>query len=187
MPVNPLLTSVLRRNAQLLGAALVLLMLVVLHFLVFQPTERRYAKALKALGGVDAMLDPDQGPPPIPPRVFALIAENAMPEDEVTRRSASGQLTTMMLEDLSALASRSGLTVTLSEPGVITPLPTRVEARVHLKVRGDYRELVAFLQAMESTDRIYDLERYQISALGRELQIELWAVRVVLKQTPAAR
>lgn len=187
MPVNPILASALRRNAQLFGAALVLLVLVVLHLVVFQPTQQRYAKALHALGGVDAVLDPDQGPPPVPPRVFAMIAENAMSEADVTQRSASGQLATMMLEDLSGLASRSGLAVTLSEPGVTTPLPTRVEARVHLKVRGDYRELVLFLEAMERSGRLYDVERYAISDLGPELQMELWVVRVILKQKGATK
>lgn len=187
MPVNPMLESGIRRHAPLLGAAVVLLVLVALHLLLFQPTQRRYAKALQAAGGVDAVLDPDQGPPPLPPRVFALIADNAMTADEVTRRTASGQFATMMLEDLSALASRSGLTVTLSEPGALTPLPSRVEARVTLRVRGAYRELVAFLQGMENLGRLYDLERYQITDLGPELQMEMSVVRVVLKQSRAGR
>lgn len=188
MPVNPLMTAGLRRNWQLLGAAVVLLILVVLHMLVFLPTERRHLRAVQLLGGVNAVLDPEQGPPPVPPRVFAMIAQNAMSEDDVTRRSASGQLTVMMLEELSALASSSGLTVTLSEPGLITPLPTRVEARVHLRVRGDYRELVAYLQAMESSGQLYDVERYQVADQGGSaLSMDLWVVRLVLKQPGAQR
>ena len=187
MPVNPLLLSALRRNLQLLGAALVLLVLVVLHLSLFQPTQARYARALQALGGADAVLDPDQGPVSMPPRVFALVAENAMPAAELDQRSASGQLTTLMLEDLSGMASRSGLAVTLSEPGVISPFPTRVEARVHLKVRGDYREVIAFLEAMEASGRLYDLERYAISDFGSDLQLEVWVVRMLLKQSGATR
>ena len=188
MPVNPILALMVRRNWQLIGAALVLLILVVLHALLFLPTERRYTKAVQTLGGPEAVLDPEQGPPPVPPRVFAMIAQNAMTEEDVARRTASGQLTVMMLEELSTLASRSGLTVTLSEPGLVTPLPTRIEARVHLKVRGEYREMVAFLHMMESSGQLYDVEKYQISGLGSsELSMDLVVLRLVLKQPGARR
>jgi len=192
MPVNPLFLATLRRNWQLFGAAIVLLILVVLHAVFFVPTERRYARAVKSLGGVDAVLDPSQGPPPVPPRVFAMIAQNAMTEEEMMRRSASGQLTVMMLQELSALASRSGLTVTLSEPGLVAPLATRTEARVHLRIRGNYRQLVSYLRALETSGQLYDLERYQIAeAGGTDLIIDLFLIRIMLKQpggagTPAA-
>lgn len=182
MPVNPFLEAGLRRNWQLLGAALVLFVLLVLHMLVFVPTERRYSRAIRDLGGADAALDPWLGPAPLPPRVHALVAENAMADAELARRTASGQLAVMMLEDLSAMASRAGLKVTLSEPGPITPQPTRVEARVHLRVRGDYRQLVTFIAAMEASGRLYDLERYEVSGPGPgELQMDLWIARLFLK------
>lgn len=187
MPVNPVMSHLMRRNWPLLGAALVLLVLVALHGLVFVPTERRYARAIAALGGMDAVLDPNAGPVPMPPRVFALVAENALPEADLTRRVASGQLTVAVIEELAALATRAGLKVTLSEPGPVAPQPSRVEATVHLKVRGSYRQIVAFLDLMRDSGRIYDLDRYEILRAGPELQMELWAVRMLLRQPEARR
>ena len=188
MPVSPLLEATMRRNWPMIGAAVILLVLLLLHALLFVPTTKRYARALQSVGGMAAVTNPALEPALMPPRVFALVTGNALAANVANERGSSGQLTVAMIEDLSAIANRIGLTVTLSEPGPVTPTPTMVEVRVHLRARGSYYSLVSYLHALESSGRIYGVDRYGIADVGgASLQMDVWVSRLVLKQPEAAR
>jgi len=184
--MNPILTASLRRQWRLLGAIAVLAVLVVLHVLWFLPTAERYVRAAKTLGP-SAVLDPVNASPLLPPRVFSFVSGNSLPQSVASERSTSGQLTVALIEELSALAGQNGLTITMSEPGAVTPTATMIDVRVHLRVRGGYRQMVAFLDAVQEDGHIYGVERYQIQGGdGDPLQLELWLTRLFLKQ-PAGR
>ena len=186
--MNPLMTASMRRQWPMLGAAGILVVLLLLHALLFVPTTKRYARAVQALGGMQAVIDPAQEPAPMPPRVFALVSENALAENVANERGQSGELTVGMVEDLSGIANRLGLAVTLSEPGPVTPTPKLLEVRVHLRMRGNYFEIVSFLHALEASNRIYGVERYAVTDAGNSnLQLEIWISRLVLKQPGGSR
>jgi hypothetical protein len=188
MPMNPLMAASARRQWPLLGAAGILVVLLLLHVLLFVPTTKRYARAVQAVGGMQAVIDPAQEPAPMPPRVFAMVSENALDENAANERGQSGELGVAMIEDLSGIANRLGLAVTLSEPGPVTPTPKMVEVRVHLRTRGSYYEIVSFLHALEISNRIYGVDRYAITDAGNaSLQLEIWVSRLVLKQPEGTR
>ena len=183
MPMNPILTATLRRNWQVVGAVAIVLVLMLLHAVWFTPTAARYQRAMKTLGGQQGLAQPV---PDIPPRMFALIKSNALPEREAVDRGNSGQLTVTMIGDLTALASASGLTTSQTEPGATTQLDRAVQLRAHLKLRGPYRAVARFLDSMSAAGKLDSIERFTIGrARDGSLLFELWVTRVVLKQKAA--
>lgn len=181
--MNPVLAASLRRNWQLVGAVLIVVLLMLLHALWFVPTAARYQRALKTMGGqVLAQPVPD-----IPPRMFALIRGNALPEREAVERGNSGQLTVTMVGDLTALASASGLATSLTEPGPTTQLERAVQLRAHLRLRGSYRAVARFLDSMSAAGKLDSIERFAITrGPDNTLLFEVWVTRVVLKQKGAS-
>jgi hypothetical protein len=179
--MNPMLDASLRRNWKLLGAVTVLAVLVALHVIWFLPTAERYRIALKSLGPGAAT---ESGAATLlPPRVFSFVSGNSLPQSLATERTTSGQLTVAVIEELSALAGQNGLTITMSEPGAVTPTASMIDVRVHLRVRGGYRQMVAFLDAVRAQGHVYGVERYQIEGGDADpLQLELWLTRLFLTQ-----
>jgi len=181
MPVNPMLDASVRRYWKLIGAVTILALLVLLHVLWFLPTAARYARVSKVLG-TDAAHDVTEAAPMMPPRVFSLVTGNSLPPGTAADHGGTDQLSTALIEELSALASQNGLTITLSEPGPVTPTASMIDARVHLRVRGGYRQMVAFLDAVQAQGHLYGVERYQIAGGdGDPLQLELWLTRLFLR------
>ena len=182
--MNPILDASLRRNWQLVGAVLIVAVLMVLHLLWFMPTARRYQRALKAVGGEQMLTRPLPG---IPPRLYALINLNALPEGDAIERGNSGQLTVTMLGDLTSLASTAGLATSLTEPGPTTQLDRAVQLRAHLRLRGSYKAVAQFLDSMSAAGRLDSIERFTVTRAGDGgLLFEVWVTRVVLKQKAAA-
>ena len=178
--MNPMLDASLRRNWKTLCAIAALLLLVALHVFWFLPTASRYVKVSKLLGA-DAGRDAATAAPLMPPRVFSFVTGNTLPPNSV-EHGTSDQISVSLIEELSALASQNGLTITLSEPGPVTPTMTMVDARVHLRVRGGFRQMVAFLDAVQTQGHVYGVERYLIEGGdGDPLQLELWLSRLFLK------
>ena len=179
--MNPVLLATLRRHWQLVGGALIFLVLVVLHVLSFLPTAGRYQRVLKS-ADQGALIDPSRATPAVPPRLFALLAKNSLPGTLAAERGSSGQLTVSMLEDLTTLAAQAGLSVNLTEPGAVTPIDQAVELRAHLKLHGQYREFVDFVGLMSRAGRLDAIERFTIADPDGGLTIEVWVKRLVLKQ-----
>ena len=178
--MNPMLDASLRRNWKLIGAIGALLLLAALHVFWFLPTASRYAKVSKLLGA-DASRGAASAAPLMPPRVFSFVTGNTLPSSAL-EHGTSDQLSVSLIEELSALASQNGLTITLSEPGPVTPTTTMIDARVHLRVRGGFRQMVEFLDAVQAQGHVYGVERYQIEGGdGDPLQLELWLTRLFLK------
>ena len=189
MPViNPILSATLRRHWPLIGAIVILLIFTVTDQLFFAPAVRRYQKAVKQASELGMPIDPGTAPAVLPPRLFALLSDNALPAAEAQDRGNSGELAAQLLEDLTGLMSRHGIQVIATEPGTVSQQPNSVQVRAHLKIRARYGQFVDLLGELAHNNRLYSVDRFQMSAdeSGSQL-LELWMSRYVLKQSRGAR
>ena len=119
----------------------------------------------------------------LPPRVFALLTDHALPSADATERAASGALTAGLLEDLNQIAGQRGLAVLATEPGPISQDPQSVRVRAHLKMRGSYPAFVAWLSDIAKGRSLTSLDRFALQpGESGTMQIDLWVSRYVLKQ-----
>lgn len=186
--MNPYLVERLRRNAPLVGAALALLVFLGVHLAVFGPTAARLQRATRRAEALGASMDPDRQPTLMPPRVVALVSENALPEAQALALGNSGELTADLLAEVTEIANRSGLDVMATEPGVAAQQGRAVHVRARVRARGSYVQLVRFLDALARGPRLISVDRFEMTAeqRGRQ-QIELWVTRYVIKRPGGRR
>jgi hypothetical protein len=182
--MNPVLLATLRRNWRLVGAIAAFVIFTFIHFAFFRPAAARYRAALVRAGGLEAVLDPNGGRPPLPPRVFSLITDNSLLPQDAQERGGSGALGVILIESLGRIASRSGLTVVSSEPQPVTQEPLTTQVRAHLHMRGRYREIVGFFGALSESPELLLVERFLITpGDGENDDLEVWISRLYMKQT----
>jgi hypothetical protein len=181
--MNPILREALRRQWPLFGALGLFLIFALVHALVFQPTAARYESALKHAGEMGLAFDPDQMPQTLPPRVFALLADNAIPATVASERAASGTLTANLLDDLNKRIAAHGMEVLVTEPGPVTQMPHSVQVRAHLKIRCRYLQFTALLDDLGRSGSLVALDRFTLlpNESGAEI-LEVWVSRSILKQ-----
>jgi hypothetical protein len=131
-------------------------------------------------------LDPSQAPQSLPPRVFALLADNAMPAAEASEHAASGALTASLLDDLNKRVSAHGMEVLVTEPGTVAQMPHSVLVRAHLKIRCRYAQFTSLLDDLSRSGSLISLDRFTLlpNESGTEF-LEVWVSRSVLKQEPS--
>lgn len=172
----------LRRHWPALAAMGILAVLTLVHQLWFQPTARRYARALKVATDLGMPLDPNDLPRIIPPRLFAHIADNSLPEARAQEAANSGQLTAEFLGELSERMSRRGLVVMGTDPSPTTNNEGSILLRAHVRARGRYADFVMLIDDLARDARLYGIDRFTLTPeAGGAVNIELWASRLVLK------
>ena len=181
--MHPLLETRLRRTAPLIAALVVCLLFLLVHQVAFAPLAQRYNVALEKAGPMGAALDPAKAVPTIPPRVFALLSDNSLPASEVDRRAQSGQLAAELMQDLSRRASAHGLDVLVTEPGVNSPEGPGLVVRAHLRLRGRYGALLAYIDDLARAPRLTRLERFSVTPAESSYDIEMNVARLVLRRT----
>jgi len=186
--MNPLAAAWMRRHWPLTGAIVVLILFSVVHLAVFEPAARRYRTTLRLATELGMPLEPEQTPPVLPPRVFALLSDNALPAATVLERGNSGTLVSELIEDVARIGGRHGLQVVVTEPGTATQLPGSTQVRAHLHLRGSYPGFVALLGELASGGRLFAVDRFTISSQepGRQM-FEIWISRLILKQPGGRR
>lgn len=186
--MNPVLAAQLRRQWALVTAAGVFLLFIALHLVGFQPALRRYQAAIKQAGELGLALDPDQAPRMMPARVFALLADNALPAATADEQGGSGELTAVLLDEVTRMASTHGMDVIATEPGATARLPRAVQVRAHLRMSCTFGEFVAFLDDLNRSGRLISVDRFSMQSVspGRQM-LDLWLTRYVLKQTGGRR
>lgn len=189
MPViGPLALENLRRNWPLLGALCVLVAFTACHVLIFHPLSQRYDAAIKSSADLGLAMDPDQMPESMPPRLFALIADNSLPPATALDRAASGALTAGLVEDLNRMAGRHGMALVQTEPGPVTQQQGLVQVRAHLKIRCRYDQFVALLDEIARSGTLIAVDRFSLMPIEPGTQmLEVWVSRCVLKQGGSAR
>jgi hypothetical protein len=182
MPMNPILVATLRRNWPVVGTVLMLLVFTLVHQIFFQPTLNRYKRVVKEATTLGLSLDPSSTQTFMPPRVFALVAENALPASQAAEERTSGVLTARVLEEFTRLAGAHGMEVLMTEPGAVTQQPQSVTVRAYLKVRGRYDEFVGLLDELARGRKLLAVDRFTMMPGPSELVIDVWVSRYVIKQ-----
>jgi hypothetical protein len=186
--MNPLFVEALRRQWQLLGALSLFLVFVLVHVTMFTPTVRRYETALKEAVALGMPLDPNQMPRSLPPRVFALLAENALQPAAAAERGSSGALTSSLMEDMNALTAKHGMQLAATDPGPLTQLPNSVQVRAHLRIRCRYDAFVGLLDDMAKGGSLIAVERFALTPADNGTEtLELWVSRYILKQSGGSK
>jgi hypothetical protein len=182
--ISPIVAAQLRRHWQLTSAVVVFAVFVVVHLLVFQPAANHYRLALQRAGDLGLTLELEAPPPVMPPRVLALIVENALPATAVGMERESGALTAALLEDLTQLTTRHGLQVLATEPGLTAQETRAVQVRAHLKIRCSFAEFIAFLDALSRSNRLIAIDRFDLTTDdgAGEPMLDLWVTRYIIKQ-----
>jgi hypothetical protein len=165
---------------------LVLLVFAAAHVAIFQPSAARLQAALKRAGDLGLALDPDRPAPVMPPRVLALVTDNALPASAVG--AESGALTAALLEDLTQLTTAHGMQVLVTDPGVTAQESKAVQVRAHLRIQCSFAQFVAFLDDLGRSNRLIAVDRFALAVggAGRD-QLDLWVTRYILKQTPGKK
>jgi Type II secretion system (T2SS), protein M subtype b len=182
--MNAVLMAQLRRNWPVAGAVVVFLLFLVIHLTSFRPAVARYQKAIKEAGDLGMPLDPNYSPRLIPPRVFALLAENSLPAGIAEQRGASGELTSQLLDDISHIASKHGVEVTATEPGATVHQPKAVQVRAHLRANCSFAQFVGFVDDLSQGNSLVAIDRFSLAnGPGSRRMLDLWVTRYILKQT----
>lgn len=186
--MNPIVVATIRRHWPLVGAIGVFAVFTVADQLLFDPAARRYQAAVKRATELGLALDPAQTPAMMPPRVFAVVADNALPSAEATEMANSGVLTARLVETLSRVAGASGVEMVSTQPGAVSQQSRSVTVRGQFRLRGRYDRLVAFLDELSRTGTLIAVDRFTIAPeSGGRMQMDLWVSRLVLKQTRRGR
>ncbi len=181
--MDALASARFRRQVPMLAALATGLLFLGLHTFAFEPLSQRYRRALAAAGPMGATLDPSQATQALPPRVYTLLIENARPASEVDQAAQSGALAGELMQTLSGVAGRHGLDVVVSEPGLLTEQASRLQVRAHVRMRGRYAGLVAFLDELSQQPGLYRIERLTVDPGDEGLpEIDLSVAQLLLKR-----
>ena len=171
----------MRRNWPAITAVAIFTVFAAVHQLWFHPVAVRYSRVLKQAIEIGMPLDPNQMPRMMPPRLFARVADNLLPESRAQEAASSGQLTAELLGELTQRLSHRSLTVVGTEPAPMTTGTHSVQLRVHVRARGRYSDFVMFLDDLAGDERLYSISRFNLSPDGvGGVLIDMWASRLVL-------
>lgn len=177
-----------RRNWQAIAALLVCLGFAAAHAAAFQPALARYRRDVRQATEMGMPLDATGAQPAASPRATALLLGNSLDTAVAEEQGASGALTAGLLDEVTRLVAKCGLEVVATEQGLVTQLPTSVQVRAHLKLRGRYAAFVDLLDQLSRSRSLIAVERFSVQAgPGPSQTIEVWMRRLVLKRTPSAR
>jgi len=184
--INPVLSAQIRRNWQVVVSIIVFVLFVLVHLVIFRPNSQRLVTGLKRAGDLGLALDPDRSPPVMPPRVLALVTDNALPASSAS--AESGTLTADLLEELTQLTTRRGMQVLVTDPGTTAIEAKAVQVRAHLRIRCSFGQFIAFLDDLGGSNRLISVDRFALVAgeSSRDI-LDLWVTRYILKQASGRR
>lgn len=181
--INPLWLAAMRRQWPLVGAVIVFLLFLLVHVAFFRPTADRYQQVVQRAEELGVAFEPEASPEAMPPRVYALLAENSLPAGQAQEEGDSGALSASLVEMASRLAARRGMDVVVTEPAPTTQQPQSLIVRAHMRVRASYPDFVAFLADLAAQDHLLAIDRFTVQPAGSgEQSIDLYVSRYILKQ-----
>lgn len=180
--MNRMLVASLRRHRAAAVALVLFAALLVVDQFWFDPTAARYARALKQATELGMPLDPNEVLSIMPPRLFALIADNSLPAAQAQDAANSGSLTAEFLGALTQRMSQRGITVVSTEPGPTTQDAHSIQVRAHVRMHGRYADIVMFLDDLAHDRLLFGVDRFSVMPeTGSGVTVEMWASRLVLK------
>ena len=182
--INPILSATLRRHWPLVGAIVIFMVLIVADQIAFQPAARHYRQVFKQATDLGMVLDPNNMPAILPPRLFAVLSENSLTTADAVEKGGSGTLTAALLEDLTTLIGRHGMQAIVTEPGPVTQQAQSVLVRAHAKLSCRYEQFVALLNDVAHGSTLISVDRFTLTTdtSGTET-LDLWVSRYILKRT----
>jgi len=186
--MNPYWMRLARRNWQALVALLVCLGFAAAHAAAFRPVLERYRTDMRQAAELGMPLDATGAQPAASPRVAGLLADNSLNTAVAEEQGTSGALTAGLLDEVTRLVAKCGLEVVATEQGLVTQLPSSVQVRAHLKLRGRYAAFVDLLGELSRSGSLVAVDRFTLQAgTGGGQDIEVWMNQLILKRTPRAR
>ncbi len=186
--MSPTWMNLARRNRQAFAALLVCLAFAVAHAAVFQPVLARYRKDARRATELGMPLDADSALPAPSQRAAILFAGNSLNAVVAEEQGASGALTAGLLDEVTRSVAKCGLEVVSTEQGLVTQLPSSVQVRAHLKLRGRYSAFVDLLGELSRSGNLIAVERFSLQAGAAGGQdIEIWMSQLILKRTRGSR
>ncbi len=186
--MNPYWTNLARRNWQVIAALLVFLGFAAAHAAAFQPLLARYRRDVRQAAELGMPLAATGARPAASPRAAALLAGNSLNTAVAEEQGTSGALTAALLDEVTRLVAKCGLEVVATEQGLVTQLPSSVQVRAHLKLRGRYAAFVDLLGELSRSGSLVALDRFVLQAgAGDGQDIEVWMSQLILKRTRSAR
>lgn len=173
-----------RRRWPLFAAAAIFAIFILTHLVVFQLVVRRFQAALKSAEAVGLEYGPSHTVRLAPPLVYQVLSKNSLPAEAVEQRLNSGTLASDLVADITRLAGKHGMELTLIEPGAVSVQPSSVKIGARLRMVCGYRQLVAFLDDLARSREMLAVDRLTLSSPGSgPRELELWVSRLVLKQS----
>lgn len=186
--MNPCWMNLARRNWQAVAALLVCLGFATAHAAIFRPALARYRTGLQQATRLGTPFDATGAQPATSPRTAALLAANSLNTAVAEEQGTSGALTAGLLDEVTRLVAKCGLEVVATEQGLVTQLPSSVQVRAHLKLRGRYAAFVNLLGELARSGSLVAVERFTLQAgAGGGQDLEVWMSQLILKRTPGAR
>ena len=177
-----------RRNRPGIAALVLFLGFSAAHAGLFRPVVTRYRADLQQAVELGLALDPTGTAPTASARVTTLINDNSLSAEAAEEQGTSGALTAGLLDEVTRLAAREGLQVVATEQGAVTQLPTSVQVRAHLKLRGSYPAFVRLLGGLARSGSLVGLERFSLQGDSPGAQdIDAWVSQLVLKRVRSGR
>jgi hypothetical protein len=164
-------------------AAVIGVVFVLVHVVVYMPLKARLGAADTRARALGVAFDPESPPETMPPRVAALIAGNTMASEDAVKSGTSGALTSDLLEAIAAAANRAGVNLSATEPGNMPQQDQWVLVKAHVRGTCTFSQFLRMLDALAKGDQLISVDRYTLTqASGNRLQLELWLSRLVLKR-----
>ena len=188
--MNPYWLNLARRNWQAVAALIVCLGFAAAQGAAFQPVLARYRRDVQRAIELGMPLDATGAQPAAPPRTAALFAGNSLDTAVAEEQGTSGALTARLLDEVTRLVAKCGLEVVATEQGLVTQLPSSVQVRAHLKLRGRYAAFVDLLDRLSRSRTLIEVDRFTLQAdpgPGQDQNIEVWMNQLILKRAPRAR
>ncbi len=178
----------LRRYRVALGLAVTLAGFHLANALLFEPTARRYERAVRQLGELGLGSQPGGSGRVLPPRLYRLMAENSRRAAEVAELGATGGLATALLETSTRLMTECGVEVMATDPGNVVQSPRVAQVHVELKARARYAQLVTFLDRLSGSGKLIEVDRLNlVSDTPEQVEAQLSLTQYVFKTGPEAR
>jgi len=184
MPViNPLWVAAMRRQWPLVGAVVTFLVFLLVHVTLFRPAADQYRSALRDAQRLGLSIEQATAPEVIPPKVYAMLADNAIPANVAKESGDSGTLSASLIEDVTRMAAARHMEIVVTEPGPTAQQQQSMIVRAHLKVRARFADLLGLLEDLTRGDKLYAVDRFSVQPTGDStLMIDLYLSRYILKQ-----
>lgn len=186
--MNRTWTDLARRNRQAVAALLLGLGFAAAHAAAFQPLLARYRGDVRQAADLGMPLEATPAAPAASARVIALLTGNSLESAAAEEQGASGALTASLLDEVTRLVAKCGLEVVATEQGLVTQLPSGVQVRARLRLRGRYAAFVELLGELSRSGSLVAVDRFTLQAgAGAGQDIDVWMSKLILKRTRSTR